>query len=157
VPNTVNTVSAVFNVETHSTQFEDARVVLSSTGHDVRQGNPSAATINRQAKDSNALSFGVRRTRNLLYRIAICSIVSQFKCGPVGASRFQRLLSGLPFPSSYAVAPTARGSGFGALRTRWRFQRSKLFLLINQRPSAFLRAFSRPMRINRFKTFGCVS
>ena len=74
--NAIDALSAILDVETHPAEFEDARVVLGSAGQDCRQGDPSAASINQQAKDSRALSFGVRRIRNLLYRIAICFIFS---------------------------------------------------------------------------------
>ncbi len=97
---------AIFDIEAPAAEFEDSRVVLRGARHDFRQGNPAAASINQQAKDSSTLSFGARRARNLLYRITICLILSHLSCGPAGASRPQRSLPALPFLSSYAVAPT---------------------------------------------------
>jgi|SRR6266481_3037153 len=45
---------------------------------------PAAASINQQAKDSSALSLGVRRTINPLYRIAICCMLSHLSFEPGG-------------------------------------------------------------------------
>jgi len=75
VTNTANALSPIFDAETQATEFEDSGVVLRGASHDFRQGNPAAASINQQAKDSSALRLGVSRARTPLYRISIYSML----------------------------------------------------------------------------------
>ncbi len=113
----VYNLGAIFDAEVFA-KLKNPCVVLCGAGHDVRQGNPAAASVNQQAEDSSALSFGVRSNRKPLYRLRMCLMLSHLSCRPAGASRSQRSPSGLPSLSSYAVSLAARCSGFGILRTR---------------------------------------
>ncbi len=95
--------SAEVDANRITVEADGDKVTLRGAGHDVRQGNPAAASVNQQAEDSSALSFGVRRNRKPLYRLTICLMLSHLSCRPVGASRSQRSLPGLP---SLALMPS---------------------------------------------------
>jgi len=58
----VDTLSAVFDVETHSAQLEDSRTVLrDSKGENFRQSHPGAMSVNQQAKERGTLGLSLHQ------------------------------------------------------------------------------------------------